>query len=585
MWPVTSPYLEAIQSPHEVVIRADVNKGGVRLYSDLPVETQGSRVSVAAHRITRRECTLIIAPRLREGVYGDRPALPESWDAPLGHYGQEITLRHGLVYPNGVVEWVPCGMYRIDDVDGSLLDQSGVQIKGVSREAWIADDRFSNPRTVSSSSAQQLITDLIQETDPAFVVIPSATQDARVRRTTFDEDRWDAITQIAKGIGAVVYADAAGRFVIRDAPTLDSPPVWRIASEYSTQEQRTVTTYDWTGTTGESTSIETTLDVVTRTNHVTVPRPREGEDLGPWGTFGGPVAVDEPGPDGGIGLLRLVGDGSGQRYAQVSVPMAGSNTAVHMSLWARSTADVTMDWARVSARDGFSTVASTDLSPIPLTAGEWAEVAGTVEVASEFDSARATVGLVSSTLPDAVELDFTMAYASTVAGPFFDGDTRDVIEYYTVDHAGVLVSADQSSSRERVYNRVVTRGENPSSGAPPVSAIATDTDSSSPTRYGAPSTGAYGHVTKFQAIPTITTVTQARRAAAAELARSTGAASSVDIGAVPNVALEALDVIDLWTDPTDANTIRRHVVDSITFDLAAGGRFQMSTRDIRQVVA
>ncbi|UFU03430.1 DUF5047 domain-containing protein [Ruania suaedae] len=379
MWPVTGAYLEAIQSPHEIVIRADVDKGGVRLYSDLPVV--GGSVSVDSNRITRRECDLLVAPRLRDGVYGDRPSLPESPGAPLGHYGQEITLRHGLVYPNGVTEWVPIGVYRIDAVDGSLLDQSGVQITGRSREAWIADHRFPFPRTVSGPSAQQLIADLIHETDPAFVVVPSATQDRRIRRTTFDEDRWDAITQIARSIGAVVYADAAGRFVIRDAPTLDSPPVWKVAS------------------------------------------------------------------------------------------------------------------------------------------------------------------------------------------------------------GGVLISADQSSSRDRVYNRVVCRGENPASGARPVSGQARDTDPTSPTRYGSPSEGAYGRVIKFMSIPTITTSLQARSAAAAELARSTGAASSVDIGAVPNIALEALDVIDLWTDPSDVNTIRRHVVDSFSFDLAAGGDFGMGTRDIRQVGA
>src|SRR5699024_739855 len=41
--------------------------------------------------------------------------------------------------------------------------------------------------------------------------------------------RWEAITTVAAGIGAVVYADPAGRFIIDDQPSLDSPAVWQVS--------------------------------------------------------------------------------------------------------------------------------------------------------------------------------------------------------------------------------------------------------------------------------------------------------------------------------------------------------------------
>src|SRR5699024_3127716 len=148
-----------------------------------------------------------------------------------------------------------------------------------------------------------------------------------------------------------------------------------------------------------------------------------------------------------------------------------------------------------------------------------------------------------------------------------------------------MVGANLSSSRDQVYNRCVTRGENPSSGEEPVTGEARDTNPTSPTYWAPASQGGYGRVTKFQMITTLTTQRQADNAAAADLARSTGAAQSVNLTSIPNPALEGLDVIDIRTDPGDVNSIRRHIIDRYVMDLAPGGRFEIETRDLGQAVA
>lgn len=378
MWPVSDALLGAVLTSHRTTLRADVSKAGVRLYSDLPVT--GGRIIVDAGQrtISRRQCTVTIAPRLSTGTYSDMPALPRTHTDPLAHYGQEIAIKWGLIYPNGIIEWVPIGVYRINSADGSLLDDGPVTITGSSREADLADHRFPFPRAVKNASAVQAISDLIHDSMPDAQIVPTTTRDRRVPRTIFERDRLGAIRTLAAGIGAVVYCDAAGRFVIRDAPTLRTPPVWTVKARQN------------------------------------------------------------------------------------------------------------------------------------------------------------------------------------------------------------LVRASSSSSRDQVYNRVITTGENPSSDAEPVTGQARDDNPTSPTYYQAASRGGYGRVTKFQSIPTITTQRQADNAAAAELARSTGAASSVDLSSIPNPALEGLDVIDIWTDPADVNTIRRHVIDGYQMDLAPGGEFPMATRDLGQ---
>lgn len=377
MYPVSAGFLAALTAPQQVTIRADVSKGGVRLFSGLPV--LGGSVKIDSSSITRRRLDLALAPRLSTGTYTDRPTLPAVPGDPLGHYGQEITVQWGLTYTGGVTEWVPLGVFRIDQVRGSLLSDDVVSVTGVSREAFVADARFTAPRTASSPSAQSLIATLIHEVLPSVEVVSSASMDRRVPTTTWDEDRWGAITDLAQSIAAVVYADPWGRFVIADAPTIGTKPVW---------------------------------------------------------------------------------------------------------------------------------------------------------------SVRAGQG-------------------------------------------GVLVGAASSSSRARVYNGIIVRGESPSSDVAPVTGSAYDTAVGSATRWGDPAAGYFGMVPYKMYLPTVTTVDQAVAVARANLAKHTGAAATLDVSAVPNAALEALDVVEVIPDATNpAGSVRRHVVDSFTVPLAAGGSFTMSTRDV-----
>jgi len=228
MLSVSPGFLAALAAPHQVTVRADVSKAGVRLYSGLPVV--GGSIEVDSSSITRRRLSCQLAPRLPVGTYGDAPTLPRNPGDPLGHYGQEITVSWGLTYSGGVTEWIPVGVFRIEGASGSLLSDGPVQMSGVSREAFVADARFTAPYTASSPSAQSLIGTLIHEVLPTVEVVVTATMDRRVPLTTWDEDRWGAITDLATSIAAVVYADPYGRFVIADAPTLSSPPVWRVAA-------------------------------------------------------------------------------------------------------------------------------------------------------------------------------------------------------------------------------------------------------------------------------------------------------------------------------------------------------------------
>lgn len=148
---------------------------------------------------------------------------------------------------------------------------------------------------------------------------------------------------------------------------------------------------------------------------------------------------------------------------------------------------------------------------------------------------------------------------------------------------GSLVSATSNGSRESVYNEAVVTNDNATTDVRPVFATARDTNPLSPTLWGDPEEGAFGKVTTFLEIPTLTTQSQADDAAAALLARSIGAAESFSVQSIPIAPMEAGDVVDVVTGAEGRGKRFRHIVDEYTLPLDAGGSFTLATRNIGEV--
>ncbi|MEV5319160.1 DUF5047 domain-containing protein [Streptomyces sp. NPDC052687] len=135
---------------------------------------------------------------------------------------------------------------------------------------------------------------------------------------------------------------------------------------------------------------------------------------------------------------------------------------------------------------------------------------------------------------------------------------------------GTLVSSSRSLPRTGVYNAVVASGENTSSGAAPVSAVARDENPSSPTRWGGP----FGKVTKFISSALWATVGACQSAADYALFDATAPSVQVAIDTLPNPALEGNDIIRL----THPGRKERHIVQSLSIPLTADGDFSLTLR-------
>lgn len=226
MQQVSDALLETLAGPHRVQVQVTSRRGATVLYSGVPVIDGSVTVDGAAQ--CRRTLSLTVPARLSTGLYADRPALPDSPSHPLAAYGQELHVSYGVLYTDDSVEWLQAGVFRIDSTSGSLTEGEAVQVTGRSREAFLIDARFLAPRTVSGPSVTAIIDTLVHEVLPSVEVVVSTSRDARVPTTTYDEDRWGAITSLAESIGAVVYADPWGRIVVADAPSTKGDPVWTV---------------------------------------------------------------------------------------------------------------------------------------------------------------------------------------------------------------------------------------------------------------------------------------------------------------------------------------------------------------------
>ncbi|MEU1663546.1 DUF5047 domain-containing protein [Streptomyces sparsogenes] len=218
MYPVSSRFLAALTESHQIATEV------VLFRADGRVETlphTGGSVTVDRGQATRRTCSVTVA---------DTALIPLTASDKLSVYGSQLRISRGVHYADGSREMVPVGLFRIDQVSGDV-DEGPVTISGKSLEAVVADDKFTTPTKVSGT-AVGAVTSLIQASLPAATVVNRAT-DAAIGPRTYDieGDRWAAIAECAAAIGAEVYTDADGVFVISELPDLLAvPPVWTVSA-------------------------------------------------------------------------------------------------------------------------------------------------------------------------------------------------------------------------------------------------------------------------------------------------------------------------------------------------------------------
>lgn len=217
--PPSDRFIPALSMSHKPVTRVQMFTSDGRV---IDIDHTGGSVTIDATQSVRRTCTVTAT---------DLSLIPIRPSDQLAVYGAKIRIERGIDYQDGSdPELVPLGFFRVDRVEGDP-DLGPVTISGSSMEAVLADDPFITPySTRGVTMAIAAITGIIEDSIPDAVVVGKAT-DGPIGTTTWDAqaDRWQAITDCATAIGAQVYCDADGQFVIANQPDVATSQVaWTV---------------------------------------------------------------------------------------------------------------------------------------------------------------------------------------------------------------------------------------------------------------------------------------------------------------------------------------------------------------------
>jgi len=215
MWPVSAEFLAALRGPHAIETRVDAYRAGVRLARDLPVA--GGTVTVDAGSQVGRTLDITI---------GGPEWAPRTFTDILAPFGTWLHVWSGLRYPSGSVEWVPLGRFRVENPADAEGDPA-VTVHGADPSVVVADARFLSPKVgATGGRIVDQIAGLVTEVHTCVTSLWPYTN--VVGKVVWDEDRWAAVQDMARSLGAEVFFNPAGTLVVRPEPTLLSPFVWSV---------------------------------------------------------------------------------------------------------------------------------------------------------------------------------------------------------------------------------------------------------------------------------------------------------------------------------------------------------------------
>lgn len=210
-----------VSGSHEVISRVDAWYDGEKVAANLPVEegqVEFDEQSFVRGRLTLR---LAVTPDL----------IPKAATDPLAPYGQELHVRRGIRHPDGGLELISLGWFRIQSVgitEGWNYVEGGtspwqttgasLDVDAVDRAVKISDAQFLSPeKPVYTASCTNEIKRLVrtQVKIGTWNVIDAPVPPDLV----YSDDRAAVVQALCSAMDGIGYMDADGLFVVRKIDT------------------------------------------------------------------------------------------------------------------------------------------------------------------------------------------------------------------------------------------------------------------------------------------------------------------------------------------------------------------------------
>lgn len=208
-------YVDAISRPYRLWTRVDVEThAGVALETDVPI-VDGSVTANLQNRVTRR---LSFTLKGMDWFPADQSGDVDP-GAVLAPYGNRVRAWAGVEYGDGSIVRFPVFYGRIDQV--SAPGGLSTVVECVDLAGDVADAAFEVPTSSIAANTvyaewQRLI--LAAVDNAQFEAFPGGQAAAPIGPLTWEQDRGQALDNMAAGVGSLWWTLADGTFVLRPQP-------------------------------------------------------------------------------------------------------------------------------------------------------------------------------------------------------------------------------------------------------------------------------------------------------------------------------------------------------------------------------
>lgn len=215
MLPVSEIARQALVRPHAVYTRAEVWRGGVRLLDSLPIVSGSVRATLQS-RVTRT-VDMTVPPRY----------FPRDANGALAPFGSELRIWRGVSiggitnHPSYV--WP---VFRGPITKTKWGTGGGVSVSASDRAGDVAETSFETPVSVTQGDLLHTrVREFISEASPDAEFAPFTLINRVLPTLTWDENRGQALDDLAGSAGGFWYALADGSFTLTPVPWVYSDGV------------------------------------------------------------------------------------------------------------------------------------------------------------------------------------------------------------------------------------------------------------------------------------------------------------------------------------------------------------------------
>lgn len=210
MFPVDPRVLRDIPRSHDVYGRLLASVNGSSF--SYPVTLESGSVSISASSGLRRTLSATI--------------LADINDAECDVFRTEIRAEYGIKLLDGTVVWTPVGTFAITNAEE--VSDGRVQLSGEDRWRRLTNARFLSPITTSGLHVTA-IKNLVEGADGRITFVNDMVSTSTHTLALWERNRDDAIMQLAKAIGGVVYFDALGVAHLTRVRGIGDQPDWQLS--------------------------------------------------------------------------------------------------------------------------------------------------------------------------------------------------------------------------------------------------------------------------------------------------------------------------------------------------------------------